>query len=357
MVLSLKDIAQYTCIQHAARITDVGETPYRLVRPILKRLNAKQLTQLEETSPAVMPDSDEVWAQLIERDFPDRPFHRGATRGLIVGETNMPHKALHLQYTTERDEFRATSAQRLRRMTEKIQKEKSKNSIIALEGIIREPLIRRRPTGGMGMRFGSRFGSKYGSKHGNKSILGKAMNDVKHRLLIFGGKPKADPYSVFEMIRKPQRVQPQMPRLRQLHQPNPPIWPQSHTPSPGSSLGPQLPGASFRSTLHIQHKSQGLYHEARLKQLQQSPQQRSVEALLRSPEPILNASSSAPSSPTRSKQNTTPEPETTVRKRRPPSIFLNTRKIPRVSRISNGSVAKEEEAAPPKKIAKSSIFH
>jgi elongin-A len=53
-----------------ADITDVGGTPYSLLRPILMRLDSpKHLRLLEEASPHLREDDAECWVRFINRDF------------------------------------------------------------------------------------------------------------------------------------------------------------------------------------------------------------------------------------------------------------------------------------------------
>lgn len=210
MVQSLYEIALWKCIQLSARITDVGDIPYPLVRPVLKRLNAKQLMVVEQNSPALMPESDELWSALIERDFPDRPSK--AKKALVgADDGDMPNRLLYERYIDEREELRASSAQRLRKMTQKLQKEKSRNSIVPIQGIMREPVTRRR------MASMSLAPPPY-SKYGSKSILGKAMKDVQHRHLMFKGSSRSDPFAAFGGRKRENSVkmpsQPRMPPLR-----------------------------------------------------------------------------------------------------------------------------------------------
>lgn len=193
MVQSLFLIALASCYQQAGAITDVGSTPYHLIQPVLKRLNAKQLALLEENSPTLTPESDELWSSLIEKDFADRPL--GGRRNILGhGNSQMPNRDLYMQYAQDRERFLESSAHRLRRITEKLQKEKSKNSIVPIHGIIAEPVMRRRTF--MGPRP-----VKPASKYSNNSIMGKAYKDVQHRLLMFGGSKPSDPFSVFQNAR------------------------------------------------------------------------------------------------------------------------------------------------------------
>lgn len=217
MVALLKAIALNACVQLAGRISDVGLTPYSLIKPVLKRMNLKQLATVEDNLPTITPESDEVWGMFIEKDFPDRPVP-GFRQDLVVGETDMPNKALYLRYMEERDTFRATLAQRLRKMTERLQKEKSKNSITPIPSIIRNTPIRRNYLGRSGQTRNYNTDPKFSSK----TILGKAMRDMQLRKLMFGLliKPTYDMYSEFKGPRAPRKPQktPQMPRLRLLHQ-------------------------------------------------------------------------------------------------------------------------------------------
>lgn len=195
MVQSLFLIALASCYQQAGAITDVGSTPYHLIQPVLKRLNAKQLALLEENSPSLTPESDELWAILTEKDFADRPLG-GRLKILGQGNSEMPNKDLYMQYAQDRERFLESSAHRLRRITEKLQREKSKNSIVPIQGIIAEPVMRRRTF--MGPRP-----VKPASKYSNNSIMGKAYKDVQNRLLMFGSSKPSDTYSVFQNARTP----------------------------------------------------------------------------------------------------------------------------------------------------------
>lgn len=199
MVQSLYDIALWKCIQLASRITDVGDIPYHLVKPVLKRLNAKQLISVEENSPAIKIDSDELWGGLIERDFPDRP---ALSKRLAAGDAEkMPNRTLYDRYTEERERLRASTAQRLRNLTQKLQKEKSKNSIVPIQGIMREPHVRRRT-------YGMPLAPPTYSKYGSKSIMGKAMKDVQHRQLMFGGAQKNGQTKGFRQFARDRPVRP-----------------------------------------------------------------------------------------------------------------------------------------------------
>ncbi|KAL1310921.1 hypothetical protein AAFC00_001146 [Neodothiora populina] len=72
MVPSLIEMCQRAAIRDAIDIRDVGELPYRLVRPMLRKItNPGQLAEIEEASPHIAEDSGEIWRTFIKRDIPD----------------------------------------------------------------------------------------------------------------------------------------------------------------------------------------------------------------------------------------------------------------------------------------------
>ncbi|KAI1438005.1 hypothetical protein GGR50DRAFT_642602 [Xylaria sp. CBS 124048] len=71
MVKSLVELCTTVCVRNSKDITDVGAMPYRLVRPILQKIDsAAQLRQLEVNSPHLQDNTAEHWKRLIRRDFP-----------------------------------------------------------------------------------------------------------------------------------------------------------------------------------------------------------------------------------------------------------------------------------------------
>ncbi|MCJ1383281.1 hypothetical protein MMC17_006394 [Xylographa soralifera] len=64
-------LARKACIKNIRSITDVGDIPYDLVRPILLKLeNPEQLHVLEEASPQLYGADEEIWRSFIARDIP-----------------------------------------------------------------------------------------------------------------------------------------------------------------------------------------------------------------------------------------------------------------------------------------------
>ncbi|CUM67828.1 uncharacterized protein PRCAT00005535001 [Priceomyces carsonii] len=193
-ILRLVEVATNKCVQNVNKLQDVGGTPFHLLRPVLMKMSAKQLNQIELQSPQIMPFSDELWPALIEREFPDRP---PISKGKMRQSQEMPNKTLFYRYDKERELLRNDSAQRLRKMTEKLKKEKSANSIVSVSHVLRDPTVKRRRNYSDGYTRSTPSAKK-------NSILLKARKDLQNRSLMFPGysqKVKShDPYDAFNHI-------------------------------------------------------------------------------------------------------------------------------------------------------------
>ncbi|KAK6434919.1 hypothetical protein LTR95_008893 [Oleoguttula sp. CCFEE 5521] len=71
-VSSLALMAQRAAIRTLPRIEDVGDTPYELLEPILRRIdNPDHLLKIETNSPHIADKSAPLWQAFITRDIPD----------------------------------------------------------------------------------------------------------------------------------------------------------------------------------------------------------------------------------------------------------------------------------------------
>nr|OQO32129.1 hypothetical protein B0A51_00972 [Rachicladosporium sp. CCFEE 5018] len=71
-VSSLALMAQRAAIRTLPRIEDVGDTPYELLEPILRRIdNPDHLLKIETNSPHIADKSAPLWQAFIIRDIPD----------------------------------------------------------------------------------------------------------------------------------------------------------------------------------------------------------------------------------------------------------------------------------------------
>lgn len=194
-LLRLAEIAVRKCIKHVNQLEDIGDLPYHLVKPILMKMNAKQLQVVELNSSQLLPYSDELWVELIKRDFPNRPIYnnkhrkRGNSKMTTpspllspssvsttsptttpTAPSGMANKQLYLQYNQEQELFRKDSTERLKNFTKNLQRQKSENSVVEVEQILRDPVI------------------KSSSKGPRNSILNKAKRELQNRSLMFPNK-------------------------------------------------------------------------------------------------------------------------------------------------------------------------
>lgn len=183
-ILKLTEISVLMCVRHVTNITDLGDLPYHLVKPILQKMPAKQLDLVEKASSNLMPYSDELWVELIQRDFPTRP-HNVASK---VRAKQMAHKLLYFQYVEEQEQFKKNSTERLKHLTNMLKRKKSENSIVEVDGILSDPTVRVQRL--------------YSGITGNKnSILNKAKRELLNRSLMF---PKRS--DVINPLRRPHTV-------------------------------------------------------------------------------------------------------------------------------------------------------
>jgi elongin-A len=70
-VSTLQAMATRNCIRNAAGITDIGDMPYELVKPILKKIdNPRQMKEIEDASPHLRELNAEVWKDFIRKHIP-----------------------------------------------------------------------------------------------------------------------------------------------------------------------------------------------------------------------------------------------------------------------------------------------
>lgn len=69
---SLKTIAIRACWRNVHTITDVGDIPYEIVRPILRKIKSPaQLEELEKNSPHIADSDAELWKAFMKNDIPN----------------------------------------------------------------------------------------------------------------------------------------------------------------------------------------------------------------------------------------------------------------------------------------------
>lgn len=193
MVPSLIQLTTAKLLHNISSIHDTGTTPFHLLLPIISRMNAKQLTLIETTSPQLTPDTDQLWYALVEKDFPTRP----TPRSLRLLEDPMPNRTLYLKYIQEQESHRQDLTQRLRKITERLKLQKSANKIVKVPELLKDPTVRRRQF----MRApGGSGGSRYTNPKKN-SILLKARRETLSRTMMFPKLKVYDPFQEYKMAR------------------------------------------------------------------------------------------------------------------------------------------------------------
>ena len=191
---TLLHLSQLSIKRHLSQLQDVGTTPYHLLTSVLSLMSAKQLDQLESLSAQLTPHSDELWKQLILKDFPDRPVELGPMELNKLKFEKMPYKSLYSKYVQQRDEFRKDSAKRLRHLNQSMNKEKARNKIVTVDELRRDPSVRCR------LPFQNGYRRLQQLPYNKNTILGKAMRESQTRSLIFGAQAmrRYDPYNAFK---------------------------------------------------------------------------------------------------------------------------------------------------------------
>ncbi|AMD19448.1 HBR547Wp [Eremothecium sinecaudum] len=175
---TLQDYCVLTLMRNRLLLEDVAHMPYRLIRPVLARLKADQLIRLEKTNAMLILADDEIWYELLKKDFPlnvhtqyvqrknqvyeyylncikdieadlleDRDliknhFHEAVKKDPVVFKYRLPSRLLYQQHQREMHKKQELSAERLRESVRQLQEEKEKSLITWLE----EPLYAERAT-------------------------------------------------------------------------------------------------------------------------------------------------------------------------------------------------------------------
>ncbi|KAA1078020.1 hypothetical protein PGT21_026891 [Puccinia graminis f. sp. tritici] len=135
MVVSLKESCLRILTAHSGGLLEVGNCPYRTIRPVLIACNPDQLAHIEDSSPHLMLDSDEIWQHFLSRDFPNEPAIPPSTRPSSpapfpsgedeedLNEVELPpNRLLYFKTRLAKEEALASASARLR---EKVQASRS----------------------------------------------------------------------------------------------------------------------------------------------------------------------------------------------------------------------------------------
>jgi RNA polymerase II transcription factor SIII (Elongin) subunit A len=162
---SLYDQAKRQCMRYSHVIHDVGTAPFDLVAPILKKMSAKQLAEIENNSPQIKTHSEEVWKKLLERDFGDRSMPTSKFR------------KTYIKYFKEKEAHLKDASVRLRESMERLKQEKAARTITSLEvdpmaarAQARRKMTSNAPAGSKLIQKAMQTARAKGPIHSNKNI-------------------------------------------------------------------------------------------------------------------------------------------------------------------------------------------
>ncbi|KAA6413484.1 MAG: hypothetical protein FRX48_03230 [Lasallia pustulata] len=159
--LPLYHLARKACVKNIRSITDVGDIPYELVRPILIKLeNPEQLRELEKSSPQLCGADAEIWREFIKRDIPrweDKPHEPWNPQNWYKVYRKL---RMESQQEVEKD------AEILRAAMEGIQSERAKHT----SKVVDSNTVPRLPRMG-GMRVEGGRSRTTNAKSGNSALL------------------------------------------------------------------------------------------------------------------------------------------------------------------------------------------
>lgn len=347
-LLTLAEIATLKCIQNVAKLQDVGNAPFHLLKPVLKRMSVKQLKQIEQQNPHLEPESDVLWVSLLKKEFPDRPAN--ITSIALGPHETMPHRALYFKYENERELFRKDSAARLRNMTEKLKKQKTANSIVAVPQLLKDPTVKRRTYN----MTNSGYGFSRQTQGANKnSILSKARKDLRSRNLMFPDfklKTKAyDPFSAFKTYTSSNIHN--SPAL------STPVSPVIRPPRINRTTKPYGETNRIKSTTALNTKKPSAF--AKQKEVPNNNRASPTVATSEEKREVSDHKVSPLADKTLKTTSPSPQRPQPIKRKQEPSIFLTRVKRPRILKPKKPEKQPlKEQPSPPKRInaIKSSIF-
>ncbi|ODQ63169.1 hypothetical protein NADFUDRAFT_53442 [Nadsonia fulvescens var. elongata DSM 6958] len=188
-VLPLTEFCLRTVLRFATSITDVGDTPFGLIEPLLRKVSASQLDEIERNSPHIRPYSETLWKTLVIRDFPDRPIPQLTTTSfssLAASGKKQSYRALYRRYYKDKETHLKKVHDRLKSGFETLRAERSAKTITTLDV---DPMAYR-TAGSRGARGPRGFASgslrsTYATPIGVKTIIDKAKDYVKSRSPMF----------------------------------------------------------------------------------------------------------------------------------------------------------------------------
>ncbi|ORZ13641.1 RNA polymerase II transcription factor SIII subunit A-domain-containing protein [Absidia repens] len=131
-VKSLLLISQEILTNNIDGLSYVGNVPYCLLRPSLKKATPQQLFLIERLNPHLTPESDELWLRHMStfKDLIDA-YHQGEH------QDPASWRGLYLKRYQENEKRKKIISEKVKSQYNKIQNEKAARSIKVLKGVVR----------------------------------------------------------------------------------------------------------------------------------------------------------------------------------------------------------------------------
>lgn len=168
-VEKLSALCEISLMRNHLALQNVANVPYRLIRNVLMKLKVEHLCKLEETNSTLIFEDEEVWLELLKKDFPlhvqetfvrkkddicrfylsfveshnpalleDEELIKNLLKYAVRKDPNthkyrIPSRMLYFKYQDEVLRKQELSTKRLRLRMQEIQQEKQRNQIVPLE--------------------------------------------------------------------------------------------------------------------------------------------------------------------------------------------------------------------------------
>ncbi|KAK9234594.1 RNA polymerase II transcription factor SIII subunit A-domain-containing protein [Lipomyces kononenkoae] len=135
--MSLFQICLQTCMRHTNRIVDVGDIPYDIIKPVLSGMAPSQLIAIEEKSPHIKPETDELWEGFIRHTFREQEIQQSKVRK--IGDVR---KQYYMLLEARRLRLKKTS-ERVKAQYDALEREKAQKRIVTLD-VFEDPMEAQR---------------------------------------------------------------------------------------------------------------------------------------------------------------------------------------------------------------------
>lgn len=123
VVPTLRSLALHICVINANNFSSLGDLPFILVQPILQACSATQLASLEDQSPHLAQDTQDIWYRLVKERF----------RLQFEKSENENWRDVYERLKSEESERLESATARLRAKNGKIKEEKMAKQIVIID--------------------------------------------------------------------------------------------------------------------------------------------------------------------------------------------------------------------------------